>query len=177
MIKQVAEQFPHRPFDPKYVAGYGRGFGGYLAVRALQLRPDAFRVGIAVDAPMELQRWLYPESFFLTGPFVRDIPKSVFDRDPAKLAQFAVMGREESLTRPVFFLLEPARSAAIEIGVSAVRSRLNKLRRPVDYLEVEPGFALGLPKARAAVYLKIEEFLNLRLFDYRVKIGPTTEVK
>ena len=40
-----------------------------------------------------------------------------------------------------------------------------------------PGFAAAVPASRATVYRKIEEFFNLRLHDYAVKIGPTKEVK
>ena len=54
VIEWLAARFPDRPFDRKRVATLGRGFGGYLAVRALQLQPMVFRCGIAIDAPMEL---------------------------------------------------------------------------------------------------------------------------
>ena len=51
------------------------------------------------------------------------------------------------------------------------------VKRAPDFLELDPGFAPGLPKARAATYRKIEGFFNLRLYDYGVRIGPAKEVK
>ncbi len=54
-IDWIAAQNPARPFDRTRVATLGRGFGGYLAVRALQLQPTVFRGGIAIDTPMDLR--------------------------------------------------------------------------------------------------------------------------
>jgi diaminopimelate decarboxylase len=115
--------------------------------------------------------------FFIDAPRPVGIPLGVFNADSAELEKLSVAGHAGSLTRPVMFIVEPGRNATIETGVSAVRAQLKKDGRTADYLEVEPGFALGLPQARAAAYRKIEEFINLRLYDYRVKIGPSTEVK
>jgi pimeloyl-ACP methyl ester carboxylesterase len=41
-------------FDRKRVAVGGEGFGGYLALRAVQLHPDAFRCAVAINAPFDL---------------------------------------------------------------------------------------------------------------------------
>ncbi len=177
MVGKLAELFPNRPFDAKHIATLGRGFGGYVAVRALQLRPDVFHAGIAIDAPMDLRRWLYPAVFFLDAPHPTDLPSGIFTSDSEELERISVANHAASLTRPVMFIVEPSRNATVEMGVSAVRAELKKAGHAADYLEAEPGFALGLPKACAAVYRKIEEFINLRLYDYRVKIGPSTEVK
>jgi dipeptidyl aminopeptidase/acylaminoacyl peptidase len=44
-------------FDPKRVALLGQGFGGYLALRALQRYPDEFRCAVAINAPTDLALW------------------------------------------------------------------------------------------------------------------------
>lgn len=44
-------------FDHKRVALLGQGFGGYLALRALQLHPDDFRCAVAINAPTDLVLW------------------------------------------------------------------------------------------------------------------------
>jgi hypothetical protein len=51
-----------RAFDRERVATLGRGFGGYLAMRALQLQPKVFHSGIAVDLPPELRTKLDGQS-------------------------------------------------------------------------------------------------------------------
>ena len=159
------------------MATLGRDFGGYLAVRAAQLRPEVFRAAIAIDAPMDLHEWLFPAEAQLASPRTIDRQWQLFAPGAAELKKLSVAGHAESLTRPVFFLVVPVRNQAIDIGVADVRAQLARLGRPADYLDLDPGFSLALPQARAAAYRKIEEFINLRLYDYRVKIGPATEVK
>ncbi len=48
----------HQKIDRKRLAIYGVGFGGYIALRALQLAPDRFRCAITVDAPSDLGGWI-----------------------------------------------------------------------------------------------------------------------
>lgn len=45
---------PRHPYDKRRVALLGHGFGGFLALRALQLFPKEFRCAIAIDAPTDL---------------------------------------------------------------------------------------------------------------------------
>lgn len=173
MLQRVATQFPERPMDLKHVATLGRGFGGYLAVRALQLRPEVFRAGVAINAPMDLRSWLYP----VIGWAARDIPRELLPEETAPWAQLSVRDQVNALRHPVLFLSDPGKNDAVDRSIADVRSALKRIKRPADYVELDPAFARALPKSRAAVYRKLEEFFNLRLYDYRVKLGPTTEVK
>jgi pimeloyl-ACP methyl ester carboxylesterase len=43
----------HHAVDPRSVASVGDGFGGYLALRALQLHPGNFRCAVAINALIE----------------------------------------------------------------------------------------------------------------------------
>jgi len=43
-----------RVFDRQRVAIAGEGFGGYLALRALELAPERFRCAVGINAPVEL---------------------------------------------------------------------------------------------------------------------------
>ena len=179
-MEELAKRHPWHPFDRRRVATLGRGFGGYLAVRALQLEPEVFRCGVAIDAPMDLRTWLYPPLGLeenIRRAAVTEIPRGLLDPDRTDWKKLSVVNHADALLQPVFLLVEPARSAAIDRSVAELRSKLKALRRAPDYLELDPGFAPGLPKARAAAYRKLEEFFNLRLYDYGVKVGPVKEVK
>ena len=178
-IEWIAARMADRPFDRKRVATLGRGFGGYLAVRALQLQPRVFRCGIAIDAPMDLRPWLPPPETFGAAPAAKaahDIPPALINYEGADWNKLSVLDQAEALTNPVFLLVEPARSPAIDVSTVELRSRLKGLGRAPDHLELDPGFAAALPESRATAYRKIEEFFNLHLQDYAVKIGPTKEV-
>lgn len=179
-IEWIAARHPDRPFDPKRIATLGRGFGGYLAVRALQLQPAMFRCGIAIDAPMDLRPWLRPAD---TGGAAappaagRDIPAALIDHAEADWKKWSVLDQAEALTCPLFLLVEPARHPAVDVSTGELRNRLQALGRTPDHLELDAGFAAAQPASRAIVYRKIEEFLALRLSDFGVKIGPAKEVE
>ena len=38
-------------------AALGNGFGGYLALRAVQLDPEVFRCAVAINTPADLAAW------------------------------------------------------------------------------------------------------------------------
>ncbi len=179
-IDWIAARHPQRPFDRKRVATLGRGFGGYLAVRALQLQPGAFRCGIAIDAPMDLQSWLRTSVAAAGAPASKarhDIPVALIDHADADWKKLSVAEQAEALTHPVLLLVEPGRNAAVDVSTEAMRARLQGLGRPIGQVGLEPGFAAAKPAARATAYRKMEEFLNLHLHGFPVKIGPTKEVE
>lgn len=180
-IEWVAAHYPNRPFDRSRVATLGRGFGGYLAVRALQLRPEVFRCGIAIDAPMDLQPWLYPYKEFdapqRPASVLLNLPSGLLDRDTTDWKKFSILEHAATLEQPVFLLVQPLRNQAIDVAAAGLRSKLSSAGHPAAFMDLDPGFGRALPKARAATYRKIEEFLNLHIYDYGVKIGPTKVIK
>lgn len=179
-IAGLAVQHPSRPFDQRRIATLGRGFGGFLAVRALQIAPAVFRGGIALDAPMELRPWLRGnESGATPAPVkaVADIPAALIDHAGADWKKLSVIEQVEALQKPVLLCVEPARDAAIDASTDALCARLGSWGRAVERVELESGFAREQPAARVKLYRKIEDFLNLHLHGFAVKIGPTKEVE
>jgi pimeloyl-ACP methyl ester carboxylesterase len=179
-IEWIAARNPDRPFDRTRVATLGRGFGGYLAVRALQLQPAVFRCGIAIDAPLDLRAWLRAQETAAAAAQqkpARAIPAALIDHDGADWKKLSVLEQADTLTNPVFLLVERGRHPAIDAATSALGARLQTFGRTCEQLELDAGFAAGLPASRATVYRKMEEFLNLRLSDSVVKIDPGKEAK
>lgn len=179
-IEWLAARTPDRPFDLRRVVTLGRGFGGYLTVRALQLYPEVFRGGIAIDAPMELRPWLRPHEaggLIIEAKPPRDIPAALIDQPDTDWRRLSVLDQAEVLTQPVLLLVEPTRHAAIDASNATLRARLEGLGRAPDYSEIDPGFAAGRPGSRAVVYRKMEAFLNRQIQDPAVTMGPTTEEK
>jgi dipeptidyl aminopeptidase/acylaminoacyl peptidase len=179
-IERIASQFAHRPFDRRRVATLGRGFGGYLALRALQLQPAMFRRGIAIDAPLELRTWLpRPEAggMNVSETAGQEIPATLLDHAGVNWKKTSVTEHAELLTNPVFLLVERRRSPAIDVSTDALRARLESLGRAPDYLEVDSGFAAAEPASRAAVYRRIQDFLNLHLRPEDVKTDFEEESK
>lgn len=59
-IVSALEALPASVADRRLTAIAGRDYGGYLALRAMELYPDRFRCGIAVDAPTDLYALCHP---------------------------------------------------------------------------------------------------------------------
>lgn len=187
--------------DRRRIATVGRGLGGYLALRALQLEPHVFRCAVAIEAPLDPRAWLEPpiESLGLGAadrPTETGADSSVASRRPPPInflqeAQQAYLARgkqpllalsvgrdAERLTKPVMLVVDPGRSdLAIEAQNSDLRSKLKRLGRAPEYVELGSGYAENIPAVKARLFRQIEEFFNLHLYDYQVKIGPTKEVK
>lgn len=179
-IQWLATRNPDRSFDRRRVVTLGRGFGGYLAVRALQLHPDVFRGGIAINAPMDLRSWLRPHEI---GGLVssvrppREIPAALIDHPDADWRRLSVLDQAEALTHPVLLLVEPGHPSAIDASNRTLRARMEGLGRPLDFREIDPGFTAGRPAALAAIYRSMEAFFNRHLFAAAAIPESTTEEK
>jgi dipeptidyl aminopeptidase/acylaminoacyl peptidase len=179
VVEWIGARNPARPFDRRRIATLGRGFGGYLAIRALQLQPAVFRCGVAIDAPMDLQTWLRSpiKPGATPAAATRDVPAALIDHAGTDWNKLSVLSQPDALQQPVLLLVEPASNPVIDVSAEALRTRLQALGQSLDYVSLDPGFAAGRPESRAAVYRQIEEFFNLRLHQYAVKIGPAREVE
>jgi len=129
---------------------------------------------------MELRPWLQANEGGGNASPVKvapDIPAALIDHAGTDWKKLSVIEQVEALQKPVLLCVEPARHAAIDAGTDALCARLRNLGRTVERVELDPGFSAEQPAARAAVYRKIEDFLNRHLHGFAVKIGPAKEVE
>ena len=77
----------------------------------------------------------------------------------------------------MFVVYRGARSDVIAQGVGRLRSQLRSRGIPHETIDVNEDYFLGLPKARARVYKALDEFLNLNLYQFDVRVGPTEVVR
>ena len=68
-VAWVAQQ---QPVDRRRVALYGYGYGGYLALRGVQLFPQEFRCALAREAPLDLPAWLEVKEAKIRAQDLRD---------------------------------------------------------------------------------------------------------
>jgi dipeptidyl aminopeptidase/acylaminoacyl peptidase len=184
--------------DRQRIAVFGRGLGGYLALRALQLQPDAFRCAIAMQAPIDPEAWLQPPSdnFGITveeTPVIRTGPRSIppspsinfaqeaqrrfFESGKSRFGGDSVLRTVDRVSKPMMLIVDPPRDRVIAAQNATLRAALKRRGHATDYMEVESGFDQDLPATRAKVFRRIEEFFNLNLYDYNVRVGPTKEIK
>lgn len=160
--------------NPQRVALLGRGHGGFIALRAIQARPELFRCAIALEPPVDLAGWLANLRWtdddvapHLTRAWLGDearLRAAPLTREPGKIAKPILVlshpGPDGSPRRPVYLAARRFAEAVAGHGVTAEFADL-----PTDYVA-------GLPAARARVFDRLEAFLNEHIYDYKVKLSP-----
>lgn len=164
--------------NPKRVALFGRGHGGFIALRALQDHPDRFRCAVAIDAPIDLRGWLR-EQYWSEGAAFPQLVRSAFG-DDARLDAAPLKRRPELIKKPILLLSFPGREGEqrraqyLSARAFAAAAEANT---EVDFADLPTDYARGLPRARAGSFAKVEEFLNLHIYSYKVQPGELREVK
>jgi len=166
--------------NPKRVALVGQGFGGFIALRAVQLHPREFRCAVSINAPTDPARWVReaPLSGGRTFPSLDlEVRRAFFDDDHAKLAAMAVTRQLETLVNPVFIIQDADKRDLWESQGTRLRDALARRGAQSEYLEVTTDFTRGEPEARARVFAQIGGFLNTHFYDFGVNVGEAKEVK
>lgn len=169
-----------RPIDRKRVVTFGHGFGGYLAVRAAQLYPDTFRCAVAVEAPLDpgvSYRGVIGVDAGMPIDFTTEANRTWLQRGPANLHALSALDRPDPPAAAICLMVGVTGSEAVVSTNLSLRNQVRRHGGVAEYIELGIGFGQGLPDARAKAYDQLEEFFNLNLYKYDVKIGPTKEVK
>jgi dienelactone hydrolase len=164
--------------NPRRVALLGEGYGGYLAMRALQLYPNEFRCAIGINAPSDPARWV-DEPPLVNGRSLVSFDFAVRGTffDHRKLKGLAIADHVEATAKPVFIIQDPDLRSLWSSQGTNVRDAMKKRGLDVEYLEIEGDFARSDSEARATAFAKIAGFVNDHVYDYGVDIGETREVK
>jgi len=178
IVTTLDELQKHFQVNLDRVALFGRGHGGFIALRALQDHPTRFRCAVALDAPINLADWL-AESYWTEGAALPQLQKSAFG-DQTRLAAAPLMKHPEKIAKPILLLSYPGPDGAPRSGqYLAARSFAHYARKnaEVTFEDLSMDYARGLPGARSSAFGKIEEFLNLHIYSYKVKPGDVREVR
>lgn len=158
--------------NPKRVALLGRGHGGFIALRALQEHPERFRCAIAFDPPIDLAGWLKTQRWSELD--VEPQLTRAWLGDAARLKDEPLARAPEKITKPVLLFSYPGPAGAPRNHTYAsVRSFAGSVRRHrgnAEVADLHTDYLRGLPAARAEVFDRIEEFLNVHVYDYNVKL-------
>lgn len=163
------------PINTKRVALMGHERGGYLALRALQLRPDRFRCAIGINPTVDLASWL-AEARWTSGDAGPALARTFFGEKLLK--QNALLDNPKSIKRPVFILSYygpdggpiPQRYLTARRFISAVNTEEN----PAIIYPLSTDYMRGLPGAHSDAMRRIEDFLNENIYAYNVQLGETT---
>jgi dipeptidyl aminopeptidase/acylaminoacyl peptidase len=175
-VEDIASSIAHLEkffnINPKRVALLGFGHGGFIALRTVQDHPDKFRCAIALDAPVNLANWLGLQEWDNANP--QTTLMKAWYGDAARLKANPLASHPEAIRRPVLLLNYPGREGQQRTPTFLAALRLAKAVEnsgaPAQFGQLSTDYMRGLPGARAAVFGQIEEFLNLNVYDFKVKM-------
>jgi len=165
--------------NARRVALLGRGHGGFIALRSLQAYPDMFRCAVALDAPVNLADWLAGQRW--DGREAQPQLTRAWFGDATRLAAAPLVNKAEAITKPVLMLnypgprvgdRRPAYSAALQFA-----KKVQAQGTDLEFGDLKTDYMNGLPVGRAVVFDRIEEFLNLHIYDFSVKLHETQVIK
>lgn len=167
------------PVNLKRVALMGRGHGGFIALRALQTHPDKFRCAIALESPVNLADWLAEQHW--TGQEAQPQLTRAWLGDAARLKAAPLSRSPETLTKPVLMLNYPGPNGATRrLSYVAARNfarRVESAGGVIEFADLTVDYMRGLPAARAEVFDRIEAFLNVHIYDFKVKLQELQVIK
>ena len=142
-------------FDRKRIALLGEGFGGYVALRALQLYPGEFRTAVTFNAPVDLALWTAPERARgqALPPLNEVVRRNYFGGDRKRLQDLSVSAQIEALTKPVYILrldMESAPANPQAIRSAEIVTRLQSQGVDSEYAEITRGLGFHLTDSRGA---------------------------
>lgn len=190
--------------DRRRVGILGEGYGGYLALRAMELQPDAFQSAVVINgliSPLDLWSGLDPDFGEETTTLAEqlangELPKAEFKPPGGRigvhplraLARWLVSRQSglgatsvnsdlSHLTKPVFLLHDSENLEAPFLPISGLRTSLRRLKRSPEYQKLSAEFARPDSPERSRVFRRIGEFFNTTLYEFKVQVGEAEEKK
>lgn len=160
------------PIERKRVVTMGQGFAGYLALRVAQLDPALIRCVVAVEPEVEPARLVRPAADLDSQmTFSQEANRLLLETEDAPLHKRGVVSSGSPLYHPTFIIYRGYLANEMTQGVARLRGRQNRSDVPVETIEVRQDYFNAMPKARGKVYRELQDFLNLNLYEYEVKLG------
>jgi pimeloyl-ACP methyl ester carboxylesterase len=166
------------PMNLKRVIAMGSDWGGFVALRAVQLHPERFRCAVTLNPTVDPGDWLENSSWTEGAPgpaLTRD-----YYGDAAHLKAAPLVRQAAKVSRPVLLLNYPGRAGSPLSPKYLVARRFAAAVRSAggtaEFGDLSEDFTRGYPVAKAETYGRIQQFLNSALFSYEVNIGDTKVV-
>ncbi|MCX6953182.1 MAG: prolyl oligopeptidase family serine peptidase [Verrucomicrobia bacterium] len=163
-------------FNPKRVAAFGNGIGGYLAVRLAQLAPGTFRCAVAINAPGDLADWrAHPEA---VPSFLGDLRPHVFGTDGAKLRDQSALAAAPTTRVPVL-VVHGETDTYVPIAMGRELYQALKPGAPETAFLNLPGAGHGgwSEETTAKLFAELGRFFNATIYRYSVDVSNPEVVR
>lgn len=166
------------PMNLKRVVAMGADWGGFVALRAVQLHPERFRCAVTLNATVDPGDWL-ANSTWAEGAPGPALTRAYYG-DAARLKSAPLMRQAATISRPVLLLNYPGVAGSPLPPKYLVAKRFAAAVRAgggvAEFSDLSEDFARGYPLAKAETYGRIQQFLNASLFSFEVNVGETKVV-
>lgn len=166
--------------NPRRIALLGRGHGGFIALRAVQEHPETFRCAVTLEPPVDISRWLANLRWTEEDAVLPQLTRAwLGDADRLKAAP--LVSAPEKITRPILVLSFPGPDGAerrpLYLAARQFAANVRSHGAAAEFADLSRDYVQGLPGARAGVFDRIEEFLNVNIYDFDVKLRDIQVVK
>jgi pimeloyl-ACP methyl ester carboxylesterase len=161
------------PVDRNHVVVMGEGFGGYVALRALQTHPETFCAGISINAPTNLNAWARqrPEQGINREYYETDFYSYVREFFVRTAKRKGDAKNEDAVGRPLLVIEDSTSLDATPFSTLLGRLGLGLKGARVERLAITGKFEGGRPDVREKIFARIDTFLNENLYEYTTKVG------
>ena len=181
IITLLDELAKHFPINPKRVALVGEKYGGYMALRALQIHGERFSCAVAIDAPVDPKKWL--DDMKLSTADSEPLLCATHYDTPEEWKARPLFTQTRLIQRPIYLLNRYAPPRYDRGGMTMIQageSMFDDARQLVDMVrsqgvkanDMEPYFeALG-GRSRSALFWRVERYIRAVHTNARVIFGP-----
>jgi dienelactone hydrolase len=148
--------------DARRVAVFGELYGGYLALRALQLQPGRFVCGVTLDPYTDLVPWLELKSDLAYSKFEHGLRAWFFGEEKAALRAHSPETNPKGVRVPLFLSGDSERRSYNWGDVRSFRRALIAAGNPPVFVEGIDHSSVPLQE-RAQLWGRIEDFLRQHL--------------
>ncbi len=149
--------------DPTRIALFGTHFGGYLALRAVQLHPDRFRCAVTIEPATNLVSWTrlrFEDSAY--NRFQHEADQWFFGTDKKELLAASPITDPKSIRAPLLLAVNPDQYQYGWSDAKTLRRKLTAAGNPPTFIEITAG--ANVPgQEQSRLWEKIEDFLGRNL--------------
>jgi dienelactone hydrolase len=170
MIAAIDWVCQREKINPKLTAVFGFDWGGYFALRAMELFPNRIRCGVVVNPQADIAMLLnYSDEYKMRT----QVYAGTFGKDRKQLNAMSVIEHVAELTQPVMIVHNRLKS---QPQADALRSALAGTGNRAEILEVTNEFMRG-PAATAKAFEEIQSFFNLNVYRFTTEGGEAKVVE
>jgi dipeptidyl aminopeptidase/acylaminoacyl peptidase len=158
---------------PKLTAVFGFGWGGYFALRTMELYPKRFRCGVVVDPQTDVGMMFNYENEFSMRT---EVYKQLFGKDRKKLQEMSASHNAGTLTQPLLVIRNEDAGGGTRAQTEAILSAVRATGNTPEIVNVTREF-MRKPVATAKTFDQIQGFFNLNIYKFDAEAGEAKVVE